>query len=189
MKTVVFVTHNDGKFREAQEKFKSLKVELQQYKDGYPEIQADTLEEVALYGVEYLEKRISLPFFLEDAGLFIDVLNGFPGVYSAYVFKSIGCEGILKLLENVSRRTAFFKSVVAYKEPGREPILFRGVCAGSIACEKRGFNGFGYDPIFVPEGSDLTFAEMDVSEKNSFSHRGKSLQKLLDYVGEVMGKD
>ena len=182
MKTIVFVTHNDGKFREAQEKFKALNIKLQQYKDGYPEIQADTLEEVALYGVEYLQTRISLPFFLEDAGLFIDTLNGFPGVYSAYVFKTIGCEGILKLLENTARRTAAFRSVIAYKEPNKKAILFEGTCRGTIANEKRGTNGFGYDPIFIPDNSIQTFGEMDVKTKNSYSHRGQSLQRFIEYM-------
>ncbi|RLF28358.1 MAG: non-canonical purine NTP pyrophosphatase, RdgB/HAM1 family [Thermoplasmata archaeon] len=189
MKTVVFVTHNNGKFREAKEKFRSIGVELRQYSGGYPEIQADTLEEVALYGVEYLSDKLSEPFFLEDAGLFVDALKGFPGVYSAYVFRSIGCDGILKLLENVVDRSAEFRSVVAYKEPGGEPVVFRGVCRCEISYEKKGSNGFGYDPIFVPVGSNLTFGEMDVKEKNSFSHRGKSLQKLLEYMRRVMGKD
>ncbi|HEC95047.1 MAG TPA: XTP/dITP diphosphatase, partial [Thermoplasmatales archaeon] len=167
---------------------KSLGVKLQQYKEGYPEIQADTLEEVAFFAVKYLETRFSSPFFLEDAGLFIDALNGFPGVYSAYVFRSIGCEGILKLLEGIDERTAFFKSVIAYKEPGDKPLFFQGVCRGTIAYEKRGNHGFGYDPIFIPEGSIETFGEMEVEVKNSYSHRGRSLQQFIKHIENVIGE-
>lgn len=188
MKTIIFVTHNSGKFREAEAKLKSLGVKLQQYKEGYPEIQADTLEEVAFFAVKYLETRFSSPFFLEDAGLFIDALNGFPGVYSAYVFRSIGCEGILKLLEGIDERTAFFKSVIAYKEPGDKPLFFQGVCRGTIAYEKRGNHGFGYDPIFIPEGSIETFGEMEVEVKNSYSHRGRSLQQFIKHIENVIGE-
>jgi len=188
MKTIIFVTHNSGKFREAEAKLKSLGVKLQQYEEGYPEIQADTLEEVAFFAVKYLETRFSSPFFLEDAGLFIDALNGFPGVYSAYVFRSIGCEGILKLLEGIDERTAFFKSVIAYKEPGDKPLFFQGVCRGTIAYEKRGSHGFGYDPIFIPEGSIETFGEMEVEVKNSYSHRGRSLQQFIRHIENVIGE-
>jgi XTP/dITP diphosphohydrolase len=178
MKRIVFVTRNNGKFREAEAKLKS--IELRQCRQKYPEIQSNKLEEVVLFAMEHLEKKH--PFFIEDAGLFIEALNGFPGVYSAYVFRSIGCEGILRILGDTRERRAIFKSVIAYKEPRSKPILFRGECRGRIAYEKRGSHGFGYDPIFIPQGSTKTFGEMTIDEKNSFSHRGRSLQSFLKYL-------
>lgn len=179
---IVFATQNRGKFREAEEKLRRIGIELKWYDKGYPEIQAETLEEVALFGARYLARKIDKPFFIEDAGLFINSLNGFPGVYSAYIFKEIGCEGILRLMEKKDDREAEFKSVIAYKERGKKTRLFLGICRGRISDEMRGSKGFGFDPIFIPEGSDKTFGEMDVKEKNSYSHRGKSIEKLAEYL-------
>ncbi|HDO19838.1 MAG TPA: XTP/dITP diphosphatase [Thermoplasmatales archaeon] len=177
-----FATQNKGKFIEAKTKLEPLGVCLEQYDKGYPEIQADSLEEVAMYGIGYLSRKVKEPFFLEDAGLFIDSLNGFPGVYSAYVFKRIGCEGILKLMEGKGNRSATFRSIIAYKEKGKKPLIFEGSCRGIISTEKRGNHGFGYDPIFIPEGSTKTFGEMVPKEKNRYSHRGNSLNELSQYL-------
>ena len=183
MKEIYFITGNKGKVAEAQKKFSELGIKVIQKNLGYPEIQVETLEEVALFGVEHVLKNIDKAFILEDAGLFIDSLKGFPGVYSAYVFHTIGCKGILKLMQNVGgeKRSATFKSVYAYGEPGKKPMLFLGECNGSISLEEKGSNGFGYDPIFIPKNSDKTFAEMSADKKNILSHRGKSLDKLLDF--------
>ena len=183
MKTIYFVTGNKGKLLEAKEKLVPQGFEVVQRNIGYPEIQAINLEDVALFGAEYIEKKISHPFMLEDAGLFIDTLEGFPGVYSSYVYYTIGLKGILKLLDGQSedRRKAVFKSVIAYKEPDKKPRLFIGECHGMIANQELGDHGFGYDPIFVPESDNRTFGQMEIGEKNRFSHRGKSLEKLLDF--------
>lgn len=183
MKTIYFITSNQGKLLEVREKLSAVDVEVVQRNIGYPEIQADNLEDVARFGVEYIQKKISQPFILEDAGLFIECLNGFPGVYSSYVFYTIGLKGILKLLEGFdnSKRKACFRSVVAYKKPDKKPELFIGECHGRIATRELGDHGFGYDPIFIPDGETRTFAQMDVREKNRFSHRGNSLEKLLDF--------
>jgi XTP/dITP diphosphohydrolase len=145
---------------------------------GYPEIQADSLEEVAAWGVSYVQERFRDTFILEDAGLFIDTLQGFPGVYSKYVFFTIGLEGILRVLDGVENRNAVFRSVYAYNEPGKKPIIVIGECQGVISMEKQGTRGFGYDPIFIPDGAQKTFGEMSVAEKNQFSHRAKALDKL-----------
>lgn len=183
MKKIYFITSNKGKFVEVHKKFLGIDVNVFQKKNGYPEIQADSLEEVAFFGVEYVLKKFKNPFILEDAGLFIDVFKGFPGVYSSYVFHTIGCDGILKLMKNIKikDRTAVFRSVFVYGKPGCKPHLFIGECKGVISILKKGSNGFGYDPIFIPQNSNKTFAEMSVYEKNSCSHRGKSLEKLIDF--------
>ena len=129
---IVFATQNRGKFKEAKEKLERIGVKLLHYDKGYPEIQADSLVDVAIYGARYLSRRIDKPFFLEDAGLFIRSLNGFPGVYSAYVFKRIGCTGILKLMEDKKDRYAEFKSVVVYKERRKRAKIFIGIRRGEL---------------------------------------------------------
>ncbi len=184
MKTLYFITGNKGKFDEAKESFSDIDYNIVQKNLGYPEIQADTLEEVALFGVDYLKNKVDYPFILEDAGLFIDEFDGFPGVYSKYVFYRIGCLGILKLLKNIEqeKRRAVFKSVYAYFEPGKKPFIFLGECYGNISKNCIGTHGFGYDPIFIPEGEKKTFAQMEINEKNKYSHRGKSLEKLKVFL-------
>jgi len=184
MKTLYFITSNKGKLKEAKQSFSDLGIKIVQKNLGYPEIQADTLEEVAIFGANHLKNTLNQPYILEDAGLFIDTFAGFPGVYSAYVFYMIGLKGILKLMEDFeeNKRTAIFKSVYAYCEPGQKPEIFLGKCKGKISKKITGENGFGYDPIFIPEKNTKTFAEMEINEKNGYSHRGKSLQKLKDFL-------
>jgi len=181
MKGLFFITSNKGKAVESKELFSKSGIDVVQKNLGYPEIKANTLDEVAFFGAEFVKNKIDQPFFLEDAGLFIDALNGFPGVYSAYVFHSIGCKGILKLMKDVENRNATFRSVIAYCETGKEPVIIIGECKGAISEKEIGKNGFGYDPIFIPKGQKRTFAQMETDEKNKFSHRGKSLHKLLDF--------
>ena len=173
---IYFVTGNKGKFAEAQGIFK----DLMQKNIGYTEIQADTLEEVAAYGMKEVMERLQGPVMLEDAGLFIEALQGFPGVYSAYVQKTIGNNGILRLMEGVEDRKAYFRSVVAYVEPGMEPRLFEGEVHGRIGFEARGSKGFGYDPIFYV--GEKSLSEMDLVEKNRISHRASSMKALKEWL-------
>jgi XTP/dITP diphosphohydrolase len=179
---IAFVTSNPGKVEEARTYFEPLGIEVYQLHFPYPEIQADTLEEVAEYGVKWLSERLNLPFFLDDSGLFIEALRGFPGVYSAYVYKTLGYEGILKLLEGIEKREAYFKSVVAYWDG--EVHMFSGRVDGEITREPRGSGGFGFDPIFRPHGFDKTFAEMTTEEKNKISHRGRALKAFAEWLKE-----
>lgn len=173
---IYFVTGNRGKFEEA----KGILGEVEQRNIGYTEIQADTLEEVAAFGMKEVSEKLEGPVMIEDAGLFIDSLRGFPGVYSAYVFDTIGNDGILRLMDGVAGRRAVFRSVLGYAEPGMEPIFFRGELVGEIAPKPRGSGGFGYDPIFEVGGK--TIAEMDLAEKNRISHRGASIRALNCWV-------
>lgn len=177
---IVFITSNPGKLREARSYLGPLGVEVHGVKFPYPEIQADTLEEVAAYGVEWLAKRLDEPFILDDSGLFIEALHGFPGVYSAYVFKTLGNDGILKLMEGIEDRRAYFKSVVAYWDG--EMHIFTGTVHGNICLEKRGSGGFGFDPIFMPQGYERTFAEMTTEEKNTISHRGRAFEAFSNWL-------
>jgi len=179
MRTLYFITSNSGKFLEAKEKLQPLGFSVIQKDFGYPEIQAESLEDVALHGIRHVQMSFNEPFMLEDAGLFIEALRGFPGVYSKYVFFTIGLPGILRLLSGVKDRKAVFRSVYAYSEPLHKPIIFVGECNGTISTEQRGKNGFGYDPIFLPKGLRRTFGEMMTNEKNRYSHRSKALDKLI----------
>jgi len=176
MAMIYFVTSNKGKFTEAQGIFS----DLMQKDIGYTEIQADTLEEVAAYGIKEVMERLCAPVMIEDAGLFVDALKGFPGVYSAYVQKTIGNRGILRLLEGVQNRKAFFRSVVAYAEPGMEPVMFQGEIHGQIGFEVKGTKGFGYDPIFCVD--DTSLGEMEIEEKNRVSHRACSMRALREWL-------
>lgn len=174
---IYFVTSNKHKYEEIK---KIIEYEIEMITIPYPEIQANELEEVARYGVEYLKNKIDGEFFIEDSGLFIETLNGFPGVYSSYVFKTIGNEGILKLMERKENRKAKFISIIAYYNGSIK--IFKGECEGEIAQEIRGNKGFGFDPIFIPKGSEKTFGEMEKEEKNLYSHRGKSARKFKEYL-------
>ncbi len=176
-----FITGNENKVKEASERLKELGFEVVQDNMSPPEVQADTLEDVALFSAGWVVERSPEPFFLEDAGFFVDYLNGFPGVYSAYVFDTIGYEGILRLLSSENERSARFEAVIAYWD-GKEFHTFKGVVKGNVSRKPRGENGFGYDPIFVPEGEERTFAEMSAQEKNSMSHRGRALDKMAEWL-------
>ncbi len=144
------------------------------------EIQADELNSVVAYAASVLsafnEER---PIILEDSGLFIEALNGFPGPYSNYVYKTLGVRGILKLMENERNRSAYFKCAAACVCPNNEIMISEGKVEGTITREPRGTKGFGFDPIFVPSGYDVTFAEMDFETKNEVSHRYRAIKNLL----------
>ncbi|MFC2175290.1 RdgB/HAM1 family non-canonical purine NTP pyrophosphatase [archaeon] len=168
-----FVTGNPGKFVEAAKLIPGLK----QSNAHPPEIQADSLEEVAVFSIKHAFKELGEPCFVEDAGLFIEALNGFPGVYSKPVWERIGLTGVLKLLEGAEGRSAVFRAVIAYHNGG-EIQTFKGECKGTISETIRGEQGFGFDPIFVPEGREKTFAE-DFAYKQEVSHRAMALKGFL----------
>lgn len=160
--------------------------EVEQLKIPYPEIQGPNLEEVAVFGIKWIlkEEDIKGAVMLEDAGLFIHSLSDFPGVYSKFFFTTLGCEGALRLLEEKGDRKAHFESVVAFCSPDSPPRIFNGRVDGEIAFEPKGEHGFGYDPIFIPQGETKTFAQMDTKEKNRFSHRARALGKLADFLAQ-----
>ena len=180
----MFITGNEGKVKEVTQYMKSFGYIVTQQNLGYPELQAETLEEVVEYGLNHLHDKVRESFIIEDAGLFINGLQGFPGVYSKYVYYTIGLDGILQLCETLQekKRQAVFRSVYGYRDINGQIHLFKGECPGSITKEKHGCHGFGYDPIFVPTGASKTFAEMSTEEKNQYSHRGKALQKLCNFL-------
>ena len=166
--------------------------------EDIPETQ-HTLEGNALQKARYIYDRLRLPCFADDTGLEVEALNGAPGVYSARYSGTIAEFGsevrrteanIEKLLKNLSQtanRSARFRTVIAFIDVDKE-YLFEGVVQGRIIDEKRGTDGFGYDPIFVPQGNDLTFAEMSAAEKNQISHRAKAFAKFVDFMNVHLDK-
>jgi XTP/dITP diphosphohydrolase len=184
---IFFATSNLGKLKETKELLLPLGFEVEQLKVPYPEIQGPSLEEVAEFGIKWIQKEedIKGAVMLEDAGLFIQSLSDFPGVYSKFVFTTIGCKGVLRLLEGKDDRSAYFKSIIAYCSPGSSPKIFKGRVDGEIARESKGEHGFGYDPIFIPQGETRTFAQMETKEKNQFSHRAHALGNLAEFLKKV----
>ena len=186
LKTILFATSNKGKLLEAEKFLSPLGFMVEQKEIPYPELQAMKLEDVASFGIKWIleEKKVDDKIMIEDAGLFIRALNDFPGANSAQVFKSIGLDGILGLMEDEKDRQAHFESCIAYHDRDSGLSIFKGKVDGKIAREQKGDRGFGYDPIFVPKGESKTFAEMSTEEKNKLSHRAKSLKKLAEQLGK-----
>jgi len=179
MKEIFFATSNKNKYLEAKAILENFNIKVRWLKGKYPEIQAERLEEIAAFTAKWVAEKTNKMVFVEDAGLFIKILNGFPGPYSSYVYRTIGNVGILKLLEGETKREAFFTSVVAYCKPSSEPVTFTGKVHGIISYEIRGNKGWGFDPIFIPkEGKGKTYAEMGPENKNKISHRRKALEKF-----------
>lgn len=178
MQKICFVTTNPGKVREAASLFEGC-LEIEQVNMAYPELQEDDLGKIAAYGAKYCAEQLRREVIVEDSGLFIDALKGFPGPYSAFVQKTIGNKGILKLMEGVSGRRAEFRSVVGYCEPGREPVTFTGIWWGDILEKETGTGGFGYDPIFSYR--KFPVGDMTVAQKNEVSHRRRSMIQFRDW--------
>jgi XTP/dITP diphosphohydrolase len=179
--SLLFVTGNKNKFAEAQIIMKRAGISLTQYHERPIEIQSNSLHDIAHHSCQQALEVVKQPLFVEDAGMFIYPLNGFPGPYSSYVLKTLGNSGILKLMDSEKNRTAVFRSVIAYGEPNRDIQLFEGETMGRISRRIRGTE-WGFDPIFIPdEGDGSTYAEMPDDMKNRISHRAKSLSKFVQW--------
>ena len=181
---VFFVTSNKGKFLEASLILREYGIELQlDTSHRKLEVQSDDLEDIVKVALENLCRDSVRDYLVvEDDGLFINALNGFPGPYSSYVYKTIGITGILKLMSDVNDRSAYFKSVVGLCGPSGVTKLFVGVTHGFISREARRRGGFGFDPIFIPLGYDRTFAELGIDVKNKVSHRAKAFRALGEWL-------
>jgi XTP/dITP diphosphohydrolase len=179
---IFFATSNFHKFNEARKILAEHGIAVAMLRIEVPEIQDDDLENIAKASALSAMEKAHLPLIAEDAGLFIEELNGFPGPYSKYVLHTIGMNGILRLLEGKNERHARFKSTICYCSPKGVLRSFRGVAKGKIARNIRGNRGFGFDPIFLPnENPAMTFGEMPVEEKNRISHRSRALHKFAEW--------
>jgi XTP/dITP diphosphohydrolase len=193
MKKLVIATHNRDKFKEIQKALEGLGWEIVAAFDfpGVPEVEEDgkTLEENSLKKAKVLSAFTGLPALSDDTGFFIDALGGEPGIYAAR-FAGEGCsyddnvQKVLGLMKGLSSRKAVFRTIITLYDPKKGAKQVSGEVVGVLAEEVRGVGGFGYDPIFMPEGFLKTFSEMTLSEKNQISHRGKALQKARQLLAD-----
>lgn len=187
---LIFATNNKHKLEEVQAMLTNFEIvslaDINCFED-IPET-ADTLEGNAILKANFITEKYGLDCFADDTGLEVEALNNEPGVYSArYAGEEYNAEAnmakLLNNLKNTQNRKAQFKTVIALNIQGKQ-FIFEGVCKGTILTEKRGNSGFGYDPIFMPEGYKTSFAEMSLNEKGSISHRGKAIEKLVTFLNE-----
>lgn len=181
---LMFASSNKNKYYEAREILETFKITLGFFKCELEEIQSNSIKEIASHKSQNAFSKCKCPVIIEDDGLFIDELNGFPGPYSSYVFKTIGNKGILHLVR--SDRKAKFTSVISFTDKNNSSKIFEGSILGKISQKSLG-SGWGYDPIFIPEGTKKTFAQLE--NKNVLSHRHKSLEKFAKWFGKQVSID
>lgn len=201
MKKIILATNNPNKVREIKDIIKNTDLEIlaksEIGQEAFDIEETGTrLEENALIKAQGLKDIIGPEYIViaDDTGLFVDALNGEPGVYTSS-YGGVEHDDVrnnatlLKNLEGVTLadRTAKFKTVIAIVEDGREPEFVEGYVEGLIAEEEKGENGFGYDPLFIPKGHDKTFAELDGAYKNSLSHRKRAIENLAKRLKEIYG--
>src|SRR5437667_8358044 len=154
---MAFVTTNEGKFREVSAKLGESHIKLVHEDRSYPEIQTDRLEKVVRFAATVLDDQIRGDYLIDDSGLFIEEFGGFPGVYSSYVYKRLGCAGVLKLLQGARSRAARFEAVFLLRTADDHEV-FHGECRGSIPEGERGSGGVGFAPALRPGGAATTLA-------------------------------
>ncbi|MHB1088293.1 MAG: RdgB/HAM1 family non-canonical purine NTP pyrophosphatase [Acidimicrobiales bacterium] len=194
MSTFVLATANEHKANEMRAVLDELGIELLERPDHVADVEedADTLEGNALLKAQALVDATGQPAIADDTGLFVDALDGAPGVYSARYAgeRATYADNVAKLLTSLDgvsepRRTARFRTVVVVAYPEHAPLVVEGTLEGSIRDEPRGDQGFGYDPVFVPEGGGgRTLAEMTSAEKNAISHRARALRRLAEVLAQ-----
>lgn len=186
---LVFASQNENKIREIHgilgNSFKIMGLKDLDIVDDIPETQ-DTIEGNALQKARYVHDMTGSNVFADDTGLEVEALDGLPGVHSARFAgedknSDANIDKLLKMLEGKDNRKARFKTVIALIYHNEE-YLFEGIVDGSIIFERKGTEGFGYDSVFVPDGSPVTFAQMSFEEKNNMSHRARAFEKLRSFL-------
>jgi XTP/dITP diphosphohydrolase len=180
VKSVVFVSSNERKYQEVKSLLSKFDIDVKFVKKKLVELQADSMEVIALNKSHCAFLEVSKPLIVEDDGLFIEELNGFPGQYSAFVFKTIGNAGVIRLMNKMNFRAALFRSVFAFNN-GKNSITFSGEIGGTMA-RREIKGGWGYDPIFIPLNSRMTYGALERrGTKGSFSHRAIALGKFAEW--------
>lgn len=193
MKEIIIATKNAGKVKEFEEFFAPYEITVKSLLDfeNLPDVEetGTTFEENAALKAEQITAHVQAPVLADDSGLMIDALDGRPGIYSArYAGEEkndqANIDKVLDELQDVpeEKRTARFICVLAIAEPGKETIFRTGYCEGKIASEPKGTNGFGYDPIFIPDGYDETLGQLAPEVKNQISHRKNALDQLKELL-------
>jgi len=180
---ITFITTNKHKFEEVENVLKDYPIELEHLNMEYEENHDAKIEEVARDAAKKMADKLNKPIVLEDTGLFFEAYNGFPGALPKFAIKTLGYKGIFKLLAG-ENRGAYFKTVAAFCEPGKEPVLFEGIMRGTITEEihNQDSDVMPYDRIFVPEGETETISDMTMDKKNSFSQRAQAFRKFGEYI-------
>jgi len=198
MRKLVLSTGNKNKVKEIKEILKDLPIEVLGKDDiGLIDFDVvedgDTLEANSLKKARELSKKVDYMVMADDSGIFVDALNGAPGVYSARYGGEDGNDDLNNetLLKNLDGkdRTASFQSVIALITEDKKEYTVKGICKGKVLEEKKGDNGFGYDPLFVPDGFNETFAELDGEIKNSISHRRRAIDGLKSVLVEILSEE
>jgi XTP/dITP diphosphohydrolase len=188
---LVFATNNKNKLKEVQAMLTNFEIvslaDINCF-DDIPET-ANTLEGNAILKANYITEKFGLNCFADDTGLEVEALNNEPGVYSArYASEDNNADAnmdkLLTKLGDKKNRKAQFRTAIALNI-NQKQFIFEGICKGKILKQKQGTSGFGYDPIFMPKGFDKSFAEMELNEKGIISHRGKAIQKLVNFLNET----
>ncbi len=190
---ILFATNNSHKVREIQSllpaDLRILTLREAGLQEEIPE-PFETLEQNAQAKIRYALEHTGIRMgFSEDSGLFVSALGGRPGVHSAHYAgpqrnDADNIQRVLKELEGNSDRAAFFQTTICLHWENQE-FFFTGICRGTLLATPQGEQGFGYDPIFQPEGADKSFAQMDLTEKNQYSHRQKAVQRLIEHLRQV----
>lgn len=181
MNKLIFATGNKGKLEEAKI---ILGIDVVGTNLEIDEIQSLDSVEVAVKKAKEYYKKLKKPIFVEDFSFNFKSLNGLPGVYIDSFLKALGNDGIISLLKNKKDRTAVAQATVVYIDKKGKEHIFIGKVNGKIALKQKGKNGFGWDPIFIPDGSKKTFAEMELKEKNKYSMRKKALMKFKNWLSK-----
>jgi non-canonical purine NTP pyrophosphatase (RdgB/HAM1 family) len=175
LSAMTLVTSNAGKAREFAD---LLGVEVAAQKIPVPEVQALNVQDVVRTKAEAAYKHLGSPVLVDDTGIVFDAWNGLPGALTSWFLETVGNEGLLRMLAGWDSRSASVVTALGYCDGG-DAVVVLGQVNGSIPDHPRGTNGFGYDPIFVPEGHPQTFAEMDAAQKNALSMRARAVDALL----------
>lgn len=194
LEEIVFASHNEGKIKEIKKLLAPYGINVKSALDmNLPDVEetGKTFEENSLLKSRTIAKLVNMPCLADDSGLCVDALNGAPGVYSArYAPNRDFDKGMEKLLAEMEKspnksRNAHFSCVISLAWPDGQYKVFAGQVDGKIAFHKMGAGGFGYDPLFVPEGFTSSFAQMSQEEKNKISHRGRAVEKLKDFLNNL----
>jgi XTP/dITP diphosphohydrolase len=180
IKRINLVTGNAGK---AAELAALLGIEVTAVKRDLPEIQSLDAREVAARKAADALQLLGEPVLVDDTGLAVEEWNGLPGALIAWFIETVGLPGILKMAEGLTDRRATVTTALGYAAPGTPVQVFQGTLRGSLTTSPRGTSGFGYDPIFIPEGGTRTYAEMTPEEKNRISHRWIAVEQMKHSLG------
>ena len=177
-RTLWFVTQNRHKYQEARRTLDPFGIKIRILASPKTEVQSTSLGEIAKFAAQEAAKKHNRIVLVEDSGLFVKALNGFPGPFSSYVHDTIGLRGLLRLMGRQTRREAYFQASLALASPRDSSQEFSGKVHGTISHKAAGKQGFGFDPIFIPRGARKTFAQGGTEFKDKYSHRAIAFRKL-----------